>query len=182
MTKLRSYDTDELILHRLFFALRPSEEAIGEIAAIRDGLGPVQSHIPDEKLHMTLFVHNRPTTPDPDLVERMSKVAAKVAGPGMRVALGELIGNGDNVLLRPGDHMPVLGAFRDKLAYGLAVAGVPSMRGYRFDPHVTIAYGMRDSFRRTVPLISWRSDELVLVHSLVGLTEHRILGRWKLGE
>ena len=129
---------------------------------------------------MTLFAHDRATTPDPDLIERMSKVAAKIAQPAMRIALGELIGAGDNVLLRPGDHMPVLGAFRDKLAYGLAVAGVPSKRGYRFNPHVTIAYGMRDSFRRAIPLISWRSEELVLVHSLVGLTEHRILGRWKL--
>ena len=47
MTKLRSYDTDELVLHRLFFALMPSADAIEEIAAIRDGLGPVKSPVAD---------------------------------------------------------------------------------------------------------------------------------------
>jgi RNA 2',3'-cyclic 3'-phosphodiesterase len=32
-----------------------------------------------------------------------------------------------------------------------------------------------------LPGFRWHVDELVLIHSLVGHTEHRVLGRWALG-
>ncbi len=34
--------------------------------------------------------------------------------------------------------------------------------------------------RRPVWPVSWRADAFVLIHSLVGLTEHVELGRWAL--
>jgi len=181
MTLRRPFDdSDELVLHRLFFALMPSAEAIEEIAAVRDGIGVARSHVADDRLQMTLFALDLPMTPPPGLVAAMGTAAATLAGPGLRIVLQEVVSNGHVTCLKPGDHMPVLKAFQQKLALTMADAGVWPNRGFRFDPHVTLAYGQEESFRRPVWPISWRAGEFVLVHSLVGLTEHVPLGRWAL--
>jgi len=175
-------DHDELVLHRLFFALIPSAEAVAEIAAVRDGIGVAKRHVLDHHLHMTLFALDLPMTPPPGLVADMMAAAGRIAGPALRIVLQELVSNGQVTCLRPGDHMPVLKAFQQRLALALADAGVWPRRGFRFDPHVTLAYGQGESFRRQVWPISWRAGEFVLIHSLVGLTEHVPLGRWAVGE
>jgi len=59
-------------------------------------------------------------------------------------------------------------------------AGVWPNHGFRFDPHVELARGQAESVRRRVWPISWRADEFVLIHSLVGLSEHVPIGRWPL--
>jgi 2'-5' RNA ligase len=183
MTQLRRHDDPgQLVFHRLFFALRPTEDAIEEIGAIRDMIGPVRTRMLDHRLHMTLFPLDLPFTPSTELVRDVIEAASALSGPPLRIALQEAVSNGDHVVLRPGDHMPVLKGFQEKL--GLAMAAVPgwTRRGYRFDPHVTIAYGARETYRKQIWPISWRADEIVLIHSLLGLTEHRVLARWSLGD
>ena len=49
MTALRCVDSDEIVLHRLFFALMPSAEVVPEIAAVRGGLGIAKSHVLDHR-------------------------------------------------------------------------------------------------------------------------------------
>ncbi len=173
-------DSDELVLHRLFFALMPSADAMTDIAAVRDNVGVAQSHVVDHRLHMSLFTLDLPMTPPPGMVADMAKAAVKLNGPALRVVLQEVVSNGKVTCLKPGDHMPVLKAFQEKLAMALAGAGIWPNRGFRFDPHVTLAYGQEESFRRSIWPISWRAEEFVLIHSLVGLTEHVPLGRWGL--
>ena len=183
MTLRRPFDdSDELVLHRLFFALKPDAEAVAEIAAVRDGVGVARSHVLDHRLHLTLFALDLPMTPPPGLVADMEAAAARLTGPALRIVLQEVVSNGHVTCLRPGDHMPVLKAFQQKLALSLAEGGIWPNRGFRFDPHVTLAYGQDETFRRPVWPISWRAREFVLVHSLVGLTEHVPLGSWPLQE
>ena len=50
-----------------------------------------------------------------------------------------------------------------------------------FEPHVTLAYDVRMIAWRDVAPIAWRAREFVLVHSLLGKTQHVTLGRWTLG-
>jgi 2'-5' RNA ligase len=181
MTLLRTFDdSDELVLHRLFFALVPDAAAAAEIGRLRDGLGGARARVADERLHMTLFALDLPMTPPAGLIADMSAAAARLAGPALRIVLHELVGNGAVTCLKPGDHMPVLKAAQQRLAPALADAGIWPNRGFRFDPHVTIAYGQGESVRRQLWPISWRAREFFLVHSLVGLTEHVALGRWPL--
>jgi len=91
-----------------------------------------------------------------------------------------VVSNRSNTCLKPGEPMPVLKAFQQRLQLAVAEVGVYPNRGFRFDPHVTLAYGQEDGFRHQVWPISWRAEEFVLIHSLVGLTEHVELGRWPL--
>lgn len=182
MTLLRTFDeSDEIVLHRLFFALKPSPEAVVEIAAVRGRLGIAKSHVFDERLHVTLWSLDLPMTPPPEIVADLCGAAAKVRGPALRLVLQELVGNGKVTCLKPGEPMPVLKAFQQKLQLAIADAGIWPNRGFRFDPHVTLAYGQAEGVRRSILPVSWRAGEFVLIHSLVGLTEHVELGRWTLG-
>ncbi|RYF99230.1 MAG: hypothetical protein EON94_11715 [Caulobacteraceae bacterium] len=181
MSLLRTPDTDELVLHRLFFALKPAEAIVPEIAAVRGGLGVAKSHVLDQRLHIALWSLDLPMTPPPGLVADLCDAAAKVRGPALRLAFQEVVSDGEVTCLRPGDHMPVLKGFQQKLALAIADARIWPNRGFRFEPHLTLAYGQEESFRRPIRCpISWRSHEFVLIHSLVGLTEHVELGRWPL--
>ena len=182
MTLRRPFDdSDELVLHRLLFALIPSAEATTEIARVRGGLGVAKSHVLDHRLHMTLWALDLPMTPTPGIIADLCAAAAKVRGPALRLVLREAVGNGQVACLKPGEPMPVLKAFQQKLQLAIADARIWPNRGFRFEPHVTLAYGQEEGFRREVLPISWRAGEFVLIHSLVGLTEHVPLGRWALG-
>ena len=180
MSLLRTPESDEIILHRLFFALRPSAEAVAGIAGVRGEIGVAQSHVLDHRLQLTLWALDLPMTPTPGTVERLCEAAAKVRTPALRMVLNEVVSDHHVTYLRPGEPMPVLKAFQQRLALAIADAGIWPNRGFRFDPHVTLAYGRDESFRREVWPISWRAEEFVLVHSLVGLTEHVELGGWAL--
>jgi 2'-5' RNA ligase len=182
MSLWRSFDNDEVVLHRLFFALMPSAGIIPEIAAVRGRLGIAKSHVFDHRLHMTLWSLDLPMTPTPGIVADLCAAAAKVQGPALRLVLQELVGNGAQTMLKPGEPMPVLKAFQRRLQLAVADAGIWPNRGFRFDPHVTLAYGQEQGMRRPVWPLSWRAEEFVLIHSLVGLTEHVVLGRWTLGD
>ena len=182
MSLLRSFDeSDEVILHRLFFALKPTAEAVSEIAEERGRIGVAKSHVSDDRLHLTLWALDLAMTPTPGTITRLGEAAARVRGPALRMVLQEVASNGKVTVLTPGEPMPVLKAFQQRLALAIAGAGIWPNRGFRFEPHLTLAYRQEESFRRQtwVP-IGWRSHEFVLIHSLVGLTEHVELGRWAL--
>lgn len=182
MTLLRTHASDELVLHRLYFALKPSEAAVAGIAAVRAQLGVAASHVADERLHVELFALDLPMTPPPGLIAEMGRVAARLGGAALRIEFGELAGDGAVTALLPGSPMPVLRAFQQRLALALAGAGIWPGRGFGFEPRLILAHGQQHSFRRAIRPVSWRANELVLVHSLTGLTEHVVLGRWGLAE
>ncbi|ATE63065.1 2'-5' RNA ligase family protein [Rhizorhabdus dicambivorans] len=181
MSLLRSFDSDEVVLHRLFFALMPDAGIVPEIAAVRGEIGVAKSHVLDHRLHITLWALDLPMSPTPGLIADLCAAAARVEGPALRLVLQELVGNGHVTCLKPGEPMPVLKAFQQRLQLAIADAGIWPNRGFRFDPHMTLAYGQDGGVRRPIWPLSWRAEEFMLVHSLVGLTEHVVLGRWKLG-
>jgi len=66
-----------------------------------------------------------------------------------------------------------------ELGKRLAAAGV--LRPERaFVPHVTLLYDARAIATQPVDPIDWPVRELLLIHSLLGRTEYRVLGRWPL--
>jgi 2'-5' RNA ligase len=69
-------------------------------------------------------------------------------------------------------------AFQQALRTELARAGVRHKSGPQFTPHVTL---LRDKTRvpeHRIEPICWTAREFVLVHSLLGRTQHIPLGRW----
>jgi 2'-5' RNA ligase len=83
------------------------------------------------------------------------------------------------VLLGAGDA-PGLGELHASLGARLAAAGL-GRRERAFVPHVTLLYDARNVAAQAVDPLGWAVHEFVLVHSLLGRTEYRVLGRWVLG-
>jgi 2'-5' RNA ligase len=166
---------------RVFFGLQPSYGAIAEIAEERAQMGMARRYVADNQLHLTLWVLDLAMRLTPEFVTRLRDVASTVRGPALWISLAEILSNGRNTLLKPDDELPVLLAFQQRLNLALRGAAILPNPGFRFSPHITVAYGQRQCFHRPtwVP-ISWQSHEFVLVHSLVGLTRHIELGRWLL--
>jgi 2'-5' RNA ligase len=135
----------------------------------------------DDRLHLTLWSLDLPTMPPPGIIADLCRAASAVRGPALRLVFQEVVSNGKNTCLKPGEPMPVLKHFQRRLQLAIADAGIYPNRGFRFDPHVSLAYGQDEGFRHALVWpVGWRAHEFVLIHSLVGLTEHVELGRWTL--
>lgn len=61
----------------------------------------------------------------------------------------------------------------------LASAGL-GRRERAFVPHVTLLYDARTIPTQPVEPMAWPVREFLLIHSLLGRTEYRVLGRWSL--
>lgn len=49
-----------------------------------------------------------------------------------------------------------------------------------FTPHVTLLYDRHQVPVQPVDPVQWQAQEIVLIHSLLGRTQHRVLARWPL--
>ena len=84
-------------------------------------------------------------------------------------------------MLRARDGNTALRAFHAALSVQLREVGLGRFTTAAFEPHVTLAYDARTIAPHEVAPIVWRAREFVLVHSLLGKTQHMTLGRWALG-
>ena len=88
---------------------------------------------------------------------------------------------------RPGKHPFVLlgeaGSavmqLHAELGERLAMMGL-IRRERAFVPHVTLLYDARTVVPQMIEALSWPVHDFVLIHSLLGRTEYRELGRWSL--
>jgi 2'-5' RNA ligase len=60
------------------------------------------------------------------------------------------------------------------------LAGVRHKSGKQFTPHVTLLRDRISVPEQEIEPICWTAREFVLVHSLLGQTQHIPLGRWSL--
>ena len=81
------------------------------------------------------------------------------------------------VLRCPDPHAGVDALWHESRVH-LAAAGFAPWLQRNFTPHLTLLYGDR-MLPAPIPVepITWTVREVVLVHSLLGKTEHRVLGR-----
>ena len=167
--------------HRLFFALLPPAEVIAAIGEHRASVGLTRGFISDDRLHMTLAItDDHDTGPPPPLTTAALAAGAAVRSAPIHVLLDEAVGGAGTIVLRSHEKLDHLFALQRRLASSLSAAGVPMRRGWRFNPHVTIGYRRGAPFAAPILPISWRAQDLVLIHSHVGLTRHDILARWPL--
>lgn len=164
---------------RLLFLLRPPAAVahhINDECRILD-LG---RRVRTEYLHITLckldFLPRLPLW----AVPLMREIGASVAAPPFRVAMDRMTGGPNSVLLRPSEEIAALFDLQAYLA--AAIGRVDRLRGhpYRFSPHITLFHRKGEQFEWQIDPISWQVEELLLVHSKVGLTEHVVLDRWPL--
>jgi 2'-5' RNA ligase len=164
---------------RLLLLLRPPAPVarhIDEECRILD-LG---KRVRTDYLHITLckvdFLPRLPVW----AVPLMQGIGAAIAFPRFRVAVDRMTGGPKSILLRPSERIETLFDLQAQLA--TAIARSDRLRGhaYPFSPHVTLFYRRGNRFDWEIDPISWQVEELLLVHSRVGRTEHIILDRWPL--
>ncbi|MDB5708450.1 MAG: 2,5 ligase [Sphingomonas bacterium] len=167
-----------ILCHRLFWALVLRKPIDAQIINFTEEVAPGFPHMRKDRLHVTMGLI-------PDFPEDPVAPAAKVRGISDEITadpfemiVDRLSGNGGTLALRPSRRIEGLFALRGQIVDVARRAGVALRQS--FNPHITLAYRDGVPFTRTIEGFGWWVDELVLIHSLVGLTEHRILGRWPL--
>jgi 2'-5' RNA ligase len=172
---------------RLFFAVFPDAVTAARIVdiaqALRDSLGLRGKPLRADRLHVTLHHLGDYAGLPQDVLAMAREAAAGVEAPGFEVGFDRASSfngkprNHPFVLL--GDTgVAALRKLQSALGRSLAGAGLGRLLGSEFTPHVTLLYDDRVITSQAIDPIAWRVNEFVLVHSLLGQGERRILGRW----
>lgn len=173
---------------RLFFALMPPLAVAEQVTALaaewRARLGLRGRPRPTGHLHVTLQ-HLGDFSGLPQ--QRVDDACATAAGvSALRFdARFDRVGSFAG---RPGKHPFVLlgedaaaglAALHAELGARLASAGL-ARRERAFVPHVTLLYDTQAVAPQTIEPVAWPVREFLLIHSLLGQTRYRVLGRWSL--
>jgi 2'-5' RNA ligase len=176
-------------MHRLFFALAPDAQgrrAINHAAALVQQRHPQlrARWVKPERFHATLnFLGDYPAMPG-EVIDNAMAAAARLRAEAFAWTLdyvSSFHGREPPCVLR-GVRVPeaLPRLWRDLHAL-LGEAGLPLRVERMFTPHVTLAYA-RQVLPEPMPVtpIIWQVDHFVLVHSVVGRGNYRILGSWTL--
>lgn len=168
---------------RLFFAAYPDRTTADRIVELawdhRDDYGLRGLPLLPQHIHSTLWHVGDDLFPPPDrLVEALVQRASAVKMPAFRVSFDHVGSFGGGALvLRGQEGVAGLEMLHVELGAVLGIATSPAA----FTPHVTLLRDKRLLQSRPVEPIEWTVTEFVLVHSLLGKTVHRDLGRIPLG-
>jgi 2'-5' RNA ligase len=174
---------------RLFFAIFPDPPAAARIASVAQSLRvehglrgrPQQA----DRLHVTLHHLGDHVGLRSDIARAAEAAAAQVAMPPFGIAFdnaSSFSGRTRNLplVLRAGSGVGSLEALHAAIGARMAAAGLAKWVKPAFVPHVTLLYDDRGLAPQAIEPIAWTVREFVLVHSLLGRTEHRVIGRWPL--
>jgi len=176
---------------RLFFAVYPDAQVaqrIVELAqSVRIAHGMRGNPLRVDRVHVTLHhLGDHAGLPAP-LVSTASELAAKLAIPPFDVSFDCIASFPGRARKRPcvlrsgeGSSNGPLFALQGALGDRLRAAGLGRYVERRYTPHVTLLYDERTIAPEPVPPIGWIVREFALIHSLLGRSEHRVLGRWSL--
>jgi len=177
-----------MLRHSLFFALVPPAEDAQRIAQVAKTLraehGLAGKLLLPERLHVTLRGLGGYEKSPPDDVVAAAKAAAvavmALARPRFDVTFDRLLHFPASraVVLRSGTPSVPLAALARALGLAVQQAGLRTKPGGT--AHMTLMYDERGLPEHSIEPVGWTATEFVLIHSLVGKTEHLVLGRWPL--
>lgn len=134
------------------------------------------------RLHVTLFPIGPCTHPAQGDVADACAAADSIGFAPFDISFDRAINrHGTHIALTADKPCDALLAFQQTLHIALRLAGVPTVRGWTFDPHVTLRYRENILVDQPVPPVSWRVDEFVLIKSQQGKTIHNYRRKWSLG-
>lgn len=173
---------------RLFFAVMPPPSEAARIAALaqdlRGRLALQGRPRPTAHLHVTLqHLGDFAGVPQPR-VEAARNAAAGVAMAAFEARfdrVGSFAGRTGRhpFVLLGADGASGLRGLHSALGERLAAAGL-GRRERAFVPHITLLYDARTVTAQPIEPVAWPASEFLLIHSLLGRTEYRVLGRWPL--
>jgi len=173
---------------RLFFAIFPdvaARERIAQIAhevGLRHGLrgDPLRT----DRFHVTLLHLGDHAGVPQGVVDAATRAAMSLDCAGFEATFDRTGGfsGGDRkpCILLEADGDSALRDFQRALCMRLAGGGLGHFVKRNFTAHVTLRYVPTMLPIEAVAPLRWSVREFVLVHSLIGRTEYRILGRWAL--
>ncbi|HEV2539730.1 MAG TPA: RNA 2',3'-cyclic phosphodiesterase [Frateuria sp.] len=173
---------------RLFFAVMPPPSVATRLAALAQELrGRLALHgrpRPTAHLHVTLHHLGDFAGLPQQRVEAARAAAAAVAMAAFQARfdrVGSFAGRSGKhpFVLLGADDAAGLRGLHSALGERLAAAGL-GRRERAFVPHVTLLYDARTVPTQPVEPLEWTAGEFLLIHSLLGRTEYRVLGRWPL--
>lgn len=174
---------------RLFFAIYPDAVSAARIARLAQTLrlehGLNGSPFKTERLHVTLhFLGDFPGVPQ-DVVAVAAKAAAAVSMAPFEIAFDRASSFGSKpggrpFVLRGGDGIAAVTSFHTALGALLEKTGLRCRPERQYTPHLTLLYDDRTVAEQVVETVHWTVREFVLVHSLLGRTQHTPLGRWQM--
>jgi RNA 2',3'-cyclic 3'-phosphodiesterase len=174
---------------RLFLAVLPDPATAARITALAEGLRQRQglrgAVLRAARLHVTLFHLGDHSGVRQDIVVAAREAADKIDASAFDVCFDSAASfrSGKNkrpfVLRCPRDET-LLYTFRSDLGVRLIGAGLGDHVKGAFTPHVTLLYDEQIVGTMPIEPVRWRVRELVLIHSLIGQTVHRVIGRWPL--
>lgn len=169
------------VVNRFFFAMRPPRTVARRMALEAERHDPGGQHVRIDRLHMTIgILDDLPSVPR-DLVAGLQAVGKAIAADPFPCLFDRVVGGRGIVTLRPGRRSKPLAALFGQIETGLRRAGIGLREGYGFSPHVTLSYRAGGTpFNAAIQGYGWLVEDVLLIHSLVGQTEHRELGRWPL--
>jgi len=186
---LEGFDAPPKPTDRLFFAIFPDAKAAARIEQLAHGLrvehGLKGSPLKTDRFHVTLHhLGDFPGVPQ-DIVAMAGKAAAALAMAPFEVAFDRVSSfagrpAGRPFVLRGSDGVAALTAFQQALGSSMDRSGLGRRAERQYTPHVTLLYDDRIVPEQSVEAIRWTAHEFVLVHSLLGRTQHVPLGRWAL--
>jgi 2'-5' RNA ligase len=175
---------------RLFFAVFPGASAAQRIARLGEELryrhGLRGKALASDRLHVSLHhVGDYVRPPDGTIVAAACDVAASVRMPSFAVEFNSAVsfrGRRDNqpFVLHGDDGIIGLTMLQQSLGAAMEKAGL-GRSAVRYTPHVTLMYADRFVAEQAVGPVGWTVREFVLVHSLLGRSRYRPLGRFALG-
>lgn len=173
---------------RLFLALQPPVEvwpALRQLEQQQRQRHGLRGHaLRDEHLHITLqHLLDHEVLPD-DWIGRADLAVESVSRQQFTLRFDRVMSfarrtdNRPFVLLTQERLQPLVGLQR---ALGEAMKRVGFLQVDRsFTPHVTLLYDRQQIPMQAVEPLQWQAQEIVLIHSLLGRTQHRVLARWPL--
>jgi 2'-5' RNA ligase len=174
---------------RLFFAIFPPVDIGRQLLQSAQGWrndhgmrSPLQAL---DRLHVTLHhVGDHEGLPEA-LVAAAREAAASVAESAFEFSFDRVVSFGRAegkrpFVLRGGEDVASLTKFQQAIGMAMRKAGLGRWVQLQFTPHMTLLYDDRLVGEQIVQAVGWRVNEFLLVHSLLGRTQHIVLGRWPL--
>ncbi|MBA5802062.1 2'-5' RNA ligase family protein [Rhizobium changzhiense] len=175
--------------HRLFFAPCPPAAVERQAGSIGDDYGKTFSLSAKPRLttlHMTIIGIDDYEELPGDAIFAACQAGATVESAPIAITFDRIMsfrreGKAPPLVLCGEGGRKALTRLHVQLGVSMHNAGFPHNIGRNFKPHMTLLYD-----RKAVPPtrldtpVSWTASEFLLIHSVLGKTEHRIIDRWPL--
>jgi 2'-5' RNA ligase len=98
------------------------------------------------------------------------------------VIFDQLVHGHGSTLLLPSDILVGVLRLQERLSTLLGAVDLHPASYWRFNPHMTLRRGKAVGETMAIDAVSWTAHEIVLLNSLIGLTQHEVVARWPLTE